>query len=260
MVLEREGGNKQEVGSVLRRGERFRAGMDNKVDGGAPSREKLVGVNVEIRLADLEKDAAKIASIFGEPDNIEHLAGVAPALTKRNIVEFRSNIAKYMPEMPGVDEEGLKDIAKGVIIATKDEIRGRLQSPNIELYVAEIGGRVVGTVTLEKPSGAGIRWGGISKIAVTQEAKGLGVGRKLFQAVNSRMFDQLGYSGAAAGIIRGVDGDSIPLRMFENNGWHAAGTLPYICLGWSRKEEKFVYRNSIRVQRVIPQGSAIKAA
>lgn len=223
---------------------------------------------VEIRLADIERDAAAVARIFNEPDVIQHLSGVAPALTRRNIVKFRENIVDYMPEMPGLDIDGLKEIAKGIIIATKDEVRERYsRALNVELYVAELAGKVVGTATLEKPSGAGMRWGQVSRIAVSESEKGKGriekgqgTGTKLLRFIDRRMFEQLGLKGASAGIIRGIGGDGIPLHMFEEAGYESSGTLRNICLGWSIAEEKFVYRNSIRVQRVVSEESVVKAA
>lgn len=245
-------------------------GVENPMLGGGSNGDRKENLNhdIEIRLADIEKDAAAVARIFNEPKIIQHLAGVAPALTRRNIVQFRENIVDYMPEMPGLDMDGLKEIAKGIIIATKDEIKERYSGAlNIELYVAELAGKVVGTATLEKPSGAGMRWGQVSRIAVSESEKGKGriekgqgTGTKLLQFINRRMFEQLGLKGASAGIIRGIDGDGIPLHLFENAGYESSGTLRNICLGWSIAEEQFVYRNSIRVQRVVPEQPVVKAA
>lgn len=218
-------------------------------NGGIVSKEDLKPA-VEIRLADLEKDAEAIAAIFNQPEVIEHLAGIAPARTPRNIKKFRENIASYMPDMPGINEEQIRELGKKVVIATKDEIKEFYsKASSSELYVAVVKGKVVGTITLEKPSGAGMLWGMVSKLAVSNENRNKGVATKLLQFIDDRMFKTLGCKGAAAGIIRGIEGDGIPLHIFEKEGYGGVGTLKDICLGWSNKEGKFLYRNSLRVQR-----------
>lgn len=218
-------------------------------NGGIAPKEGLKPA-IEIRLADLEKDAEAIAAIFNQPEVIEHLAGIAPARTPRNIKKFRDNITDYMPTIPNISKEQIRELAKTVVIATKDEIKEFYsKASSSELYVAVVAGKVVGTVTLEKPSGAGMLWGMVSKLAVSKENRNGGVATKLLQFVDDRMFKTLGLKGAAAGIIRGIAGDGIPLHIFEKEGYGGSGTLRNICLGWNNNEEGFVFRDSLRVQR-----------
>lgn len=223
----------------------------NGEGGDTSAKENLM--SVEVGLADLEKDTKVVAEIFSQPSVIEHLAGVAPKGTERNISGFRRNILKYMSKDSGIDDERLKELGKTIFQATKEEIREYYKnSTSSELYVAKINGEVVGTITLEKPTGSGMLWAGVSKMAVSQEARGKGVATKLLRTLIDRM-SQLGFQGATAGIIRGVEGDSIPLHLFEEEGFESRGTLKKICLGWSKIEGKFIYRDSIRMEWRAPQ-------
>jgi len=227
--------------------------------GGNGQPKELPNHGVEIRFAEIEKDAAAIAKIFSEPGVIEHLAGVAPAMTKRNIREFRKKIQQYMPDIT------LTNIP--ILIATADELKSSYSNPNSrELLVAVRDGEIVGTITIEK-GGEGMLWGQVSRTAVSESEKGQGrirkgqgTGTRLLQAANNRMFNELGYRGASAGIIRGVKDDHIPLHTFENAGYRLAGSQSDICLGWSVAEDMFVYRNSVRVTREIPREVLPKVA
>lgn len=218
---------------------------------GRSPKEELFQI-IEVRLADLEKDAAAIAQIFSEPGIIEHLSGVAPAMTKRNIKTFRLNIKEKMPDIT------LTDIP--ILIARPEEIKAVYSDTRSrELLVAvDEKDKVVGTITVEK-GGVGILWGQVSRLAVSENAKGKGIGTKLLQAADNRMFNELGYRGASAGIIRGINGDGIPFHLFEKEGYFGTGTQKDICLGWSNEEDKFVYRNSLRVTREIPRELTAKA-
>lgn len=232
-----------------RRGVRSRVTTGADKNGGGSFKEDLQ-TSVEIRLADLEKDAVAVAKIFNEPGVIEHLSGVAPAQTKRNIKRFREEIKEKMPDI---------SVEVPVLIAVGEEIKEYYtKSANSELFVAVDAGKVVGTITLEK-GGIGILWGQISRLAVSESARGKGIGTKLLQAANDRMFNELGYRGASAGIIRQVKGDTIPFHLFEVKGYVGASTSKDICLGWSIEEDKFVYRNSLRVTREIPREASPKA-
>lgn len=215
-------------------------------NGGAVKPEVAINSIVEIRPADLEKNAPAVARIFSQPRTIEHLSGIAPSVTRRDIPRFRKNIQNLMPDV---------NLQTPIIIAVRDEIEAYyVANASAELYVAvDTTGKVIGTVTLER-SGAGIVWMQVSRLAVSEEARGKGIGTNLLNFANHRI-DELGTRGSSAGIIRGVEGDGIPLHLFEKVGYVAAGTLRDICVGWSNAEERFVYRNSLRMQREIPRGS-----
>lgn len=208
-------------------------------------RENLGSSGIEIRSADLEKDSISIARIFSQPRTIEHLSGVAPAQTRKDIRKFRENIQNLMPDA---------NIDIPIIIAVKEDIEAHYRSnPRSELLVAVEAGKVIGTITLEK-GGTGIVWIQVSKFAVSEEARGKGIGTKLLQFANSRMFNELGARGAYGGIIRGVENDGVPLHLFEKEGYVGVSTSRDICVGWSNREDQFVYRSSLRVQREIPRG------
>ncbi len=232
-------------------------GNGNGGDLGKPI-ETMQQVPIEVRFADLEKDAEAIANIWNQPKVIEHLAGVAPALTKRDITKFRANITQYIPLMPNITPEGLKDLARGIIMATPTEIKAHYaELRNVELYVAVLEGKVVGTATLVKPD-AGKRWGTISKVAVSSEAPkviesskhGKGIARSLIRFIDNRMFNELGYTGAEVTVIQGVEGELGPKYLFMREGYSGANELVGVSLGWDNHEERFVPRNSYRMQRV----------
>lgn len=221
--------------------------------------------SVEIRLVNWEKDAGAIAEIWNNPDIIKHLAGVAPAVSYRNISKFRANIAKYIPSLSSLPEEELRKIAEQIIIATPAEIEAfYAKYSNIEVYVAvakeKIKGkdaeRIVGTVSLEKPIKPGDRMGAISKLAVSPDApsiggstRGKGIGRRLIGRLNNRMFDprQLGLWGATATIMQRVDGELAPAHLFQDAGYDSTGAVKFH-LGWNPELRIFEERRVTEVQ------------
>lgn len=232
---------------------RFRA-TDAKGNGGL-AKETLYPA-VEIRRANLEKDAEAIAELFDQA--AEHLAYVATKNTGgRDIDRLRANIKnikKYIPEMPkDVTEEALLEIGRSIIVARPEEIKDMYSNTDrLELYVAEVGGRVVGTITVEKPGKGGTRRGSVSKMVVSKDVRGRGIATKLLDFADNRMFKELAYTGASAGIIQGVEGDTIPAKVFRKHGYRSTGELDNICFGWDKSAKKFVYRNSYRFEKVVP--------
>jgi hypothetical protein len=218
---------------------------------------------VNIRRVDTEKDwgaIVAIAGIFNEPNIIEHLSGIAPAKTERNIAKFRKNISRYIPDemSKNISEEGLKRIAENLIRATPAAIKEyftRLGN-NAEVYVAEAGARIVGTATLEKPSGPGKMYCTISKVAVSCNApkmldssrNGKGVARQLINFLDNRIND-LGYIGAEVSVVKRVAGRLAPLDLFMNDGYDFVGETNNGDLGWDNREKKYVFRDIIKLQR-----------
>lgn len=236
------------------------------------SKEMLAPI-VEIRSVDWEKDAEAIAQLWNNPIIIQHLAGVAPAATDRNIAKFRKDPSKYIPSLKELPEEELKSIAEQIIIATPDEIKSfYAKHPNNEVYVA-VGKekidcknveRVIGTVSLKKPVEPGDRMGTVSKLAVSPDAPnagnsahGKGIGKKLIAFLNERMFDpkQLGLRGANATIMQRVEGELAPTHLFEDAGYDPTGAVKYH-LGWNPDKKIFEERRVAEVQR-IPHRSTI---
>lgn len=219
-------------------------------NGGTASKENLRPSAIEVRLADLgtDKDIKAITGIFGQASVIEHLSGVAPVGTSRNIERFR----KKLPElMPGIDVD-----ANEVIIATEKEIGNyfRYKDPTkTKLLIAQSIGsdpKILGTVTVEKPGG-GIAIASISKLAVSEDAREKGVGSALIQTATAFALCKVedggwGYRGASAGIIQ-VNGSERPQRLFLRNRYLVQATRPNGCIGWDNKLGQFVYRDVLLV-------------
>lgn len=224
-----------------------------------------IGQNwVEVRLANWDKDAIAIANIFNEPNVIEHLSGIAPARTERDINKFRKNIGKYIPEdlRTNIVKEGLKRMSENMFRATAEEVGAyfvRLGT-NAEVYVAEVEvngeKKIVGTAILEKPSGPGKMVGTISKVAVScdapkvleSSASGKGIARKLIQTIDNRLND-LGYLGAEATIIRHLQNELAPLDLFKRQGYDIVGIVDNGDLAWDKSTGRFELRDIIKVQK-----------
>lgn len=232
-------------------------------------RENLTEPKIEIRRVDLEKDVEAIADIFNHPKVREHLAGVAPAQSPRRIPDFRARIERHIILSPGatMTQEGLINFANDIIIATPNEVKAYFEKlSRVETYVAVIGGRVVGTASLETPSPtqAGKRVGTIFKVAVDPDAPkavessrlGKGIGRSLVQAIHNRV-TELSLTSVQASVIK-VDGYFSAVSLFEKNGYKFAGESPKDTLGWDNhggddQQGAFVERDTIKMQRVQSQ-------
>ncbi len=267
--MAREHYNPQEIGNNFEnRRVRLRATTNGGKNDGASPKEGLL-TSVEVRLVDWTRDAKPIADILNDSRVIEHEAGVAPRQTKKDIPKFRVNINDHITLTPGatMTPEGLKAFADDIIIATPDEVRAYFAKlSRVETYVAEVGGRVVGTASFEKPSPiqAGKRVGTIFKLAVDPDAPkviessryGKGIGRHLVRMIDNRA-KELSLTSVGASLIKGVEGYLSPMSLFVSEGYTVVGESPKDTLGWDNKEEKYVERDTIKLQLqlVIPQAS-----
>jgi hypothetical protein len=224
---------------------------------------------VNIRLVDVRHDwisVCEIARIFNEPTVIEHLSGIAPAKTERNIQKFQSNIANYIPEevLDNISEEGLERIANNLVRATPSGIRTYFlkMGANAEVYVAEVNKKIAGTATLEKPSGAGKMLCTISKVAVPSKApkvvessrNGKGIARQLIQFLDKRIGD-LGFAGIEVSVIKSVGGRQAPLELFLKEGFDIAGETPNVDLAWDIPSGKYVFRKVVKLQYLKKQNN-----
>lgn len=247
---------------MVAKAERFPSnGEGNRVD---TSVNTEVLYSVDIRRIDVKEDSVAIvaiANIFNEPNVIEHLSGIAPAKTERNIRKFRENIFKYIPNqmLDTISEEGLVRIANNLIRATPVEIQDYFArfGNNAEVYVADVGGKIAGTATLEIPSGSGKMLGTISKVAVSEKApkvsdslSGKGIARRLIQTLEDRIV-MLGLSGSEVSVIKSVNGRLAPLNLFLNQGYVFKSETQNGDLAWDNREGKYVFRDIVKLQHNI---------
>lgn len=224
-------------------------------------KEKLGQNLIEVRPANLEKDAEAIAGIFNEPNVREHLSGIAPAKTENNINKFKKNIGKYIPEewRKKITYEALKRMGENMFMATPEEVKAYYTSlgTNAEVYVAVIEGKVVGTATLEKPSHPAGMTGFISKVAVSANApkvlestvSGKGIARQLIQKIDNRLIE-LGYNSVEATIIRHLDNRELgPLDLFKGQGYGIVGIAVEGTMAWNNNAGKFEFRDQFRMEK-----------
>ena len=224
-------------------------------------KEKLGQNLIEVRPADLEKDAEAIADIFNEPNVIEHLSGIAPADTEKDINKFKRNIGKYIPEewRKKLTDEALKRTGENMFMATPKEVKAYYAKlgTNAEVYVAEIGGKVVGTATLEKPGHAASMTGFISKVAVSASApkilettvSGKGIARQLIQRIDNRLI-ALGCNKVEATIIRHLDNRELgPLDLFKRQGYGIVGIAVEGTMAWDNNTGKFEFRDQFKMEK-----------
>lgn len=224
-------------------------GNGNGGDLGKP-REIIQQTPVEVRFADLEsdRDIEAVTDLFGQSSVIEHLAGIAPTVTSRNIKKFRERLPELMPDL-NIDPNE-------IIIATKTEIGAYFRSKDkskARLLIAQSVGpnpEILGAVMAEKPGG-GITYVSVAKLAVSEKARKRGVGSVLVKAASALALCRVedggwGYSGASGGIIQ-VSGSEKPQSLFQRNKYIVQATRPNGCIGWDNKTGQFVPRDVILV-------------
>ncbi len=212
--------------------------------------EILKPASIEVRFVDLktDRDIKAITSIFGQSSVIEHLAGIAPVKTSRNIGRFRQRLPELM--------HGISVDPNEIIIATETEIGNYFKSKDpskAKILVAESAGpnpKILGTIMVEKPGG-GITTVSIAKLAVSENARGKGVGSALIKAATAIALSKVenggwGYKGASAGIIQ-VSGSEKPLRLFQGNKYVVQETRPNSCISWDNDSSLFVHRDVLLV-------------
>lgn len=218
---------------------------------------------VEIRSVNWERDAEAIANIFNEPGVIEHLSGIAPAETEKNIDKFKRNIGKYIPieYRKKITDEALKRMSGNMLRATPEEVKAYFErlGANAETYVAVVGGKVVGTATLEKPSHSASMTGFISKVAVSADApkvlkstvSGKGIARQLIQRIDERLIE-LGCNKAEATIIRHSDNRELgPLDLFKKQGYAIVGIAVEGTMAWNNRTRKFEFRDQFKMEKTL---------
>ena len=220
-----------------------RAGMNRPDSNGT----ELIGkTNIEIRYANLERDAARIAEIFSQPSAIEHISGMAPTERTSEV-----NVKRYAEKYPHLNiviatEQGIKDFYKGC---------NNFEENNTTLLVAvdKALDQIVGTVTVERPTAPGLTYASISRLAVDEDFRGRGTGRKLLETASALALlpkEQGGYGqfGAQVGIIQHVDGYQVPQKMFQEQGYRIIGNPVENCVSWSNKSRRFVPRDTLFLQ------------
>src|SRR3989344_4523888 len=87
-------------------------------------------------------------------------------------------------------KNGKKFPEYGVLVANKADLKEYYEErPNLKLLVAEDNNKgVVGTVTVESPGGLGLTYAGVSRLAVDENERRRGIGKKLLRAASGLIF------------------------------------------------------------------------
>lgn len=94
--------------------------------------------------------------------------------------------------------------------------------PGLQLWVAERGGRVVGSVQLAPSQRSnGRHRGDLQKMMVLREARGQGVGKSMLAAAEERAAS-IGLTLLVLDTVVGLSGD----RMYRAAGWREVGVIP----------------------------------
>ena len=170
---------------------------------------------VEVRFGDPMVDAPRLLQLFTHPETIEHIAGITPNTTEK-------------------------------------EIRDIYRSSDLVLLTAESpSGLIVGTITVQKPA-FGARAGGVLRLAVDPEYRNKGIGKKLVKAANAFVFRDakdeankgLNCSQARASVIVGVSRYEIPQNLFRGEGYLGQTELVGTTRGWNNRLKRLSNRNS----------------
>lgn len=237
------------------KGVRLHATTDGGKNGGIPAdpKEALSQLSVEFKIADLanEKVLHAIAIIFGQDSVIQHLSAIFPppekTKTPRNIDLFRKRLPSLMPGIVIDPDE--------IFRATTEDIKAyfKAKEPSkTKVIVAESIGpnpEILGTVTVEKPGGA-VAIAHISKLAVTEKARGKGIGEGLIKTATVFALCPIeeggwGYLGVEANIIQ-IPGGEKPQTAFQRNGYLVQGTR-HGHISWDNARDEFVPRTVLLV-------------
>ena len=227
-----------------------------QISDAAAGRDEMVGSGkIEVRCTDLEKDAERIAELFHQDSAIEHLSGVAPSATSGDL-----DIKKYAVKYPDFDV--VIASKEGVMEAYGDSRVDKRGNSRTSLLVAvdKSSESLVGVVTVERPTGAGLTQASISRLVVDKEVRGRGIGKALLRSAKAlcllpREEGGHGQSGIRVGIIADVEGFEIPQSLFRGEGYRFVGELKDSCVGWDKRSKRFLFRNVLLVEL---SASAIK--
>lgn len=202
----------------------------SRTGSGLPEREDLIGLEITIEVADLERDSQAVAEIYSQESVICHLAGVAPGmLDEERYQELRD---KYGP----------------LIAATSEGVEGYYEKHTDEtLYVARTkDGKVVGVVT-SQPEGVGVTIVNVGRLAVDENYRIRGIARKLVEKVRDEAFANPQITQIGGAILQEVDQSGVAFLFFSSLGFKLTGQVSQTCISWDPKTNDFLNRGSLRI-------------
>lgn len=193
----------------------------------AEGQKETLATGVEIHFGDPKLHAADLARLFTQPSTIEHLAGIAPPGI--DLTEWQERYPHYKFR-----------------VATEEVVRRSFEeNQDRHLLVALLLREVVGTITVETP-GPGLRFSSLVWLAVGEQHRGQGYGRKLIRAANAYSFDRkvgLDCVQARAIVILGIEG--APQELFRKERYVSGpDTTARTCFSWNPRLRKFLPHNA----------------
>lgn len=173
---------------------------------------------LEVRFADLDRDAEVVAKLLTQPSAIVHLGGITPDYSAADVRSFY----KTHPD-------------QHLLVATSPE------------------GEVVGTVTVQEPS-FGAQAAQINKLAVSEDYRRQGVGKALLDTANAYIFSPveeggLGCQQALAFIIHRIKDSDAPRQLFETKMHYRQWGDVFVkrARAWSHKVNDLVARDVVQM-------------
>jgi len=183
------------------------------VDVTSQAREGIDSRRVEVRLGDPRTDAPRLLELFQQPSTIEHIAGIKPDTSVKEILQlYRGSDVLLTAETPE--------------------------------------GKIIGTITVQRP-GFGTNFGSLARIAVDENHRRQGVAKKLVKAANAVLFSSEELGGfdckqGRAAVILGVAGYWKAQDLFESEGYIRGAEIEESTKGWDNRFKRMIDNRNVQ--------------
>jgi len=188
-----------------------------------------------IREAELSKNAGPVAALYVQPSAIEHFADVTPFTTQEELDAYLK--ANPLPEGRKIGPTNAKEIKAYY-----------KNNPGTKLWVAELGGEIVGAVTIAPQMQGGINEVKLNRLVVKEDKRGHDIAMRLNREALVQSFlihpEEGGPAGCTIGVIHDVEGSEAARRVFKKlNFGTTMERATDRCFGWDNKKGRLVLRD-----------------